>query len=126
MFFDEFVFHHRRKLGKWESLGHPIDTIFFLLPFIYSIFYSDLVVFIVLSVLSSLIITKDEFVHSKECDAKENWLHSILFIIHPVSLFVLWLANINGYQNLIIVQTAVISLFLFYQIFYWNFYAKSY
>ena len=24
---DEFWFHHRRGLPRWERLGHPIDTL---------------------------------------------------------------------------------------------------
>ncbi len=27
MFVDEFVFHRRRGLPRWERLGHPLDTL---------------------------------------------------------------------------------------------------
>ena len=27
---------------------------------------------------------KDEFVHSELCEPAENWLHAVLFILHPI------------------------------------------
>jgi len=121
MFFDEFVFHHKRGLGKWERIGHPVDTIFFLLPFIYTQFFTNTFVFIGLSIFSSLLITKDEFVHTEECEGRENWLHAVLFIFHPVALFGLWVAWQNNLNNIIIVQSIIIFVFMLYQTIYWNF-----
>ncbi len=126
MFVDEFKFHRERGLKKWERLGHPIDSLFFLIPFLYTMTYIDtqsqnLYSFIGLCGLSCLTVTKDEFIHAEECAASEHWLHSVLFIIHPVALFGLWLAWKNNFQSIIQVQSTIIFLFMLYQIIYWNF-----
>ena len=122
MFVDEFYYHHRRGLGRWESIGHPIDTLFFLICFIYALFVdsSHVTGFVVLAVLSTLIITKDEFVHATLCPGGEQWLHALLFALHPVSLFALYLAWNNGWMVLITVQTILILLFGSYQVVFWN------
>jgi len=121
MFFDEFKFHHQRGLKKWERVGHPIDSLFFLIPFLYTQYFSNINVFIFLCVVSSLLVTKDEFVHAKECVGAEQWLHSVLFTLHPVVLFGLWLAWQNGFHTIIQIQASIIFLFMLYQITYWNF-----
>lgn len=122
MFFDEFKYHHERGLGKWERMGHPIDSFFFLIPFIYTLYFSSIYVFFGLCLISCLIITKDEFVHAKECIAAEQWLHSVLFIIHPIAFIALWLAWQNDLIQIIQIQSLVIFLFMLYQIIYWNFF----
>lgn len=122
MFFDEFKYHHKRGLKKWERVGHPIDSFFFLIPFVYTLYFSNIYIFLVLSLVSCLIVTKDEFVHAKECDAPEQWLHSVLFIIHPIAFIGLWLAWQNGFSQIIKFQSLIIFLFMLYQIIYWNFY----
>lgn len=126
MFFDEFYFHHKRGLKKWESLGHPIDTLFFLLCFIYTLIASkeSILGFIILSFVSTIFITKDEFIHAKECDGAENWLHSMLFIIHPLSLIALYYAWQKGFENIILIQSLIIFAFGLYQLIYWNFVRK--
>ena len=96
MFFDEFYFHHRRRLPKWEAYGHPLDTLstFICYGWIFFSKYSNmnLVFYLALSSFSCLLITKDEWVHQKQCCASEQWLHSFLFILHPINLGVLgWL-----------------------------------
>ncbi len=120
MFFDEFKFHHERGLKTWERIGHPIDSAFFIAPFIYALYSSNIYIFLGLCFASCLIITKDEFVHTKECVALEQWLHSVLFIIHPIAFIGLWLARQKGYTQIIQVQVVVIFLFMLYQIIYWN------
>lgn len=122
MFYDEFYFHRKRGLGKWESIGHPVDSLFFLLPFLGAQYQADPQIFIGLCAVSCLIITKDEFVHQEECEGKEQWLHSLLFVIHPIALFGLWEAWHSGYHRIIQMQTGIIFLFMLYQIIYWNFY----
>jgi hypothetical protein len=121
MFFDEFRFHHQRGLKKWERIGHPIDSLFFLAPFIYTQFFVNTYVFVGLCIVSCLIITKDEFVHSEECVGSEQWLHSVLFVFHPVALFGLWIAWQNNFNAIIQIQAAIIAVFMLYQIIYWNF-----
>jgi len=121
MVFDEFYFHHRRGLGKWERIGHPIDTFFFILPFIFCLFSNNSNIFIFLSVISTLIITKDEWVHAEESSAIENWLHALLFMIHPVSLYCLYTVWLDQQFDFIKIQAAIIFAFFLYQIIYWNF-----
>lgn len=132
--FDEFYFHHKRGLGWWERLGHPFDTISILICYTFILNslpnYQNVLIFISLSVFSSLLITKDEFVHNAECGPTEQWLHSILFIIHPVTLIVLGLMWNNSisvspneleiFNKFIKGQYIFICIFLIYQILYWS------
>jgi hypothetical protein len=132
--FDEFYFHHQRGLGWWERLGHPLDTTALLICY-YFIFNSaptsdNILVFISLSTFSSLLITKDEFLHNSECGPTEQWLHSLLFVIHPVTLIVLGLVWVNSlnldvkmisiFNKFIIGQVIFMGIFLSYQILYWS------
>ena len=129
MMIDEFYFHHKRGLKKWESLGHPIDSFFFLITFLFclTVPYQEkwTWIFITLSVVSTLIITKDEWIHSEQCSGAENWLHAMLFIIHPIALAGLYYAWTASLQNLILVQTIIITIFFLYQLIYWNFPKKG-
>ncbi|MBC77749.1 MAG: hypothetical protein CME64_17215 [Halobacteriovoraceae bacterium] len=122
--FDEFYFHKRRGLKKWERIGHPIDTFIFLGCFIYTLVSpfseSNSVIFLILAVLSCLVILKDEWVHIKECDVFEHWLHCGLFLIHPISLIgLLFVWKEDGFYE-IFIQSILITLFLLHQIYYWN------
>ena len=125
MIFDELYFHKKRGLGLWEKIGHPLDTLTVIICFAYIITntYSEnnLYIFICLAFFSSVFVTKDEFVHTELCDDKENWLHSILFILHPmcfVSAAYLWKNNL--YMNFITGQLVILAIVMFYQIFYWS------
>lgn len=126
MAFDEFVLHRRRGLGAWERIGHPIDTFIFLCALIWLLFTEpsrvNLTIFAALSVVSCLIITKDEWEHQKRCEALENWTHALLFILHPVVLgWAGWLWW-NGIDRLNLVGAALmVGAFFVYQIVYWNF-----
>jgi hypothetical protein len=115
---DEFYFHFRRELPKWERLGHPLDTFFYILALfiIWSNGLSSLA--IAAAVVSTLLITKDEIVHAKTCSGGEQWLHAILFILHPICLIFAFLSV--GEWSLYILS--VLILFLVYQIYYWNIY----
>ncbi len=88
--FDEFYFHVRRGLPKWERIGHPLDTLTVLgcFAFIAWVPYSPLTLklYIGLALFSCLFVTKDEFVHKECCPASEQWLHALLFLNHPVVL----------------------------------------
>lgn len=136
---DEFYFHHKRKLPKWERIGHPIDTFFFLGCFLITIFFpmtkSNVAIFFVLAILSSLIIIKDEYIHIKLCTIKEHYLHILLIIIHPlllINVFLSWPSFTISYfsildhfkssllKNIIYLQFIFALLFLLYQIIYWN------
>jgi len=66
---DEFVFHRRRGLPRWERLGHPLDTLtaaacYGWLAFAPPSESSTLGVYVGLCAFSCLFITKDEFVHA--------------------------------------------------------------
>jgi quinol-cytochrome oxidoreductase complex cytochrome b subunit len=132
--FDEFYFHNKRGLGLWERLGHPLDTIALLICYIFIQNYAptdkNILIFISLCIFSSFLITKDEIVHNQECGPSEQWLHSILFIIHPITLIVLGLIWSNKLiirkEDLVLFNTFIkgqmifIGLFLTYQIIYWS------
>ncbi len=87
---DEICFHRRRGLPRWERIGHPIDTFSVLLCLGYVLFvpYSKeaILPYVILAIASSLIVTKDEFVHKEHCPASEQWLHATLFLLHPITL----------------------------------------
>lgn len=147
IFFDEFYFHVKRGLPKWERIGHPIDTFSVLICFFWILFFPfnalHLKIYIALSAFSCVLVTKDEFVHKHFCPASENWLHALLFILHPIVLTLsgmIWAYNhgvieaiwIQKWLNspidlklFIQVQTLVMTLFLLYQIIYWNFIWKK-
>jgi hypothetical protein len=138
---DEFYFHVRRGLPKWERLGHPLDTLTVLICFLFVLFipFSALAlkIYIGLAIFSCVFVTKDEFVHKECCPASEQWLHAFLFINHPIVLTaagILW-AVINGatpemfsalrehadsLRTFLNIQAASAALFLIYQSIYWN------
>jgi hypothetical protein len=132
--FDEFYFHHKRGLGWWERLGHPVDTLAILICYLFIQYFlpttQNILIFIILSIFSTLIITKDEFVHNLECGQAEQWLHSILFVIHPITLMILGLTwtnslalsieNIKVFNFFIKGQIIFICLFMSFQILYWS------
>lgn len=146
IFFDEFYFHVRRGLPKWERIGHPLDTLSFLicLGFALLVPYSPLALkwYIGLSIFSCLFVTKDEWVHKDVCPATEQWTHALLFINHPIVLTSVgmiwcgmaktgpvwlqtWLKNSESLHSMLVGQVGFISLFFLYQVIYWNFIWKE-
>ncbi len=147
MVFDEGYFHLRRGLPRWERIGHPIDTLSVLvcMGFILFIPFSKtaLIAYIVLASFSSILVTKDEFVHKEHCPASENWLHAVLFTLHPITLtcagfiwpvvqgvevapwITSWLDNTAALLFFLKAQFGAMALFLVYQIIYWNFIWKE-
>jgi hypothetical protein len=121
MLVDEFYFHHKRGLPRWERLGHPLDTLTVLAALGYLLLPSvNLNVYLGLSIFSCVFITKDEFVHKEQCPASEQWLHSLLFVLHPIlflSAYLLWQENDFSFLQ---IQTGIIFGFLFYQILRWS------
>lgn len=125
IFFDEFYYHHKRGLGVWEKVGHPLDTLTVLFSYGFLIFVpfsqSHLIEFIVIASFSTLFITKDEFVHAELCEAGEHWLHSLLFVVHPlcfVAAALLWRESLGHY--FLVSQAFVLGVFMLYQIIYWG------
>lgn len=130
LFFDELYFHRKRGLPLWEKFSHPIDSfsvlICYLFLFVSEYNESTLKIFIGLSVLSCLLITKDEFVHKAQAPAAENWLHALLFIVHPVPFIAAGLLWAEATEKLSFGLMAVfVLLFMLYQIIYWSFFEKS-
>ncbi|HEX2568820.1 MAG TPA: hypothetical protein VH877_04615 [Polyangia bacterium] len=143
MLVDEFVYHRRRGLGRWERLGHPLDTLTALVCLVLAArteFTSPhLAAFIALGAFSCLFITKDEFVHHRECAAVESWLHSLLFVVHPVALLsaaTIWFlrdapsaarpallagVDVPFAAGVLHAQLALVTAFLLYQVLYWSF-----
>lgn len=126
---DEFIFHVRRDLPKWERIGHPLDTLTVLLCIGFALIapYSALMlkVYIGMALFSCLFVTKDEFVHKHHCPASEQWLHAILFLNHPVLLTALGMIWAHPTPFLILflkIQAGLVTLFGLYQVIYWNFY----
>lgn len=141
--FDEIWFHRRRGLPRWERIGHPLDTFSMLLCLGYVFFvpYSKgaILPYALLAIGSSLMVTKDEFVHNKHCPPSEQWLHALLFLLHPTTLIsaaIIWPAS-QGLETtpwlsfllkkkealhlFLIGQSVGMTLFMTYQIVYWNF-----
>jgi hypothetical protein len=123
IFLDEFGFHVKRGLPKWERLGHPLDTLTVVICFGFVAFvpYSSLAlkIYIGLAIFSCIFVTKDEFVHKEVCPASEQWLHALLFLNHPVVLTaaaLLW----GKMSTFLTIQMAMAALFGLYQLIYWN------
>jgi len=143
IFFDEGYFHLRRGLPKWERIGHPIDTLSFVACLVMILLapfsMTTLITYILLSLVSCLLITKDEFVHKEHCPPSEQWVHAVLFVNHPImliSLGFLWhgispassatlipsiAANKSLVESFIKGQTLLTTIFMCYQIIFWNF-----
>lgn len=147
IFIDEAYFHVRRGLPKWERIGHPIDTssVLLCMGFVIWVPFSlkALIGYIALASFSSLLVTKDEFVHKEHCPGAENWLHAILFTLHPITLIMAgfiwpvaqgaetapWIARwLDAPAPLALFlkgQFAAMASFLIYQIVFWNFVWKN-
>lgn len=123
--FDEFYFHWRRGLPRWERIGHPLDTLSVVLTYSYLLISPfdpfHLGWYIGLATFSCILVTKDEFVHQELCSPGETWLHAVLFILHPLSFVAagfLW--SQQKVFPFLAVQTALTALFLCYQIIFWS------
>lgn len=139
VFIDEFYFHHQRGLGLWERLGHPFDTLSVISVYVFCLLapytFLNLIFGISIATFSCIFVTKDEFVHKKLCAAEEQWLHSILFLVHSLTSFILigfWYLNqksiptLFSIKSFFSIQILILILFMIYQIVYWNlFYPKS-
>ncbi len=126
MVVDEFHYHEKRGLGLWERVGHPLDTLTVLITLGFALVSqpdveSNRVIYITLSALSCVFVTKDEWVHTRESSAGENALHALLFLLHPAifwSGFQLW--HIPEFKTSLQLQFAIILLFGLYQVIRWR------
>lgn len=138
MAFDEFHFHRRRDLPRWERIGHPLDTLTVLVCLLWLVLVppspATISIYVTLAVFSCLFVTKDEGVHLKLCGEAEQRLHALLFTLHPLVLLgagMLWPGSLgfgcgewircSGEERrfLIGVCVAVFGFGLF-QFVYWN------
>jgi Ni/Fe-hydrogenase subunit HybB-like protein len=124
--FDEFFFHRKRGLPRWERIGHPVDSFTVLICLLFLAFtertHTNEMIYVGLALASCLCVTKDEWVHRKLCGAEEMWLHSVLFILHPLVLFT-GMAEWEDSRSLILGAAGGVFVFMVYQITYWNFVA---
>lgn len=124
---DELYCHRRRELRRWERWGHPLDTVGFLACLIFAAAVSpsmlSLKIYIAFCIFSCLLITKDEWQHRELCSGFENWLHALLFILHPVVLIwtgYLWWIHHSEVRMVLGVGIVTVSAFLLHQTLYWN------
>lgn len=124
MIVDEAVFHRRRELPRWERIGHPLDTLTIVLCLGWLLAtapsQATLGVYIGLAVASTLFVTKDEGVHARLCGGGEQWLHALLFVLHPIVLFAFGALWWGGTTWPLAIQLAATLAFLIYQVVYWN------
>ena len=139
MIVDELHFHRRRGLGAWERIGHPLDTltVFACIAWVVAVppVGTAITVYVGLAIFSCIFITKDEGVHASSCRAGEHWLHSVLFVIHPLSLAsigLMWPAlhlppgDVPGWLrgvpagSIVTTQLIMTGAFALYQTLYWN------
>jgi hypothetical protein len=146
MVVDEFHYHLRRGLPRWERIGHPLDTLTVLACLFWMLLVppdsGSIAVYAGLGVFSCLFVTKDEWVHARTCTGGEHWLHAMLFVSHPLMLLALsqfWPAlhaspqtafsfgegRFEGIERaFLLAQTGFTVLFGLYQLIYWNFLCK--
>lgn len=129
---DELYFHRKRGLPQWERLGHPVDTLSVMIPLMLPVLLPfepvNVIIYTSFALLSCLIVTKDEFVHAKLCEPAENWLHAILFVLHPLtflSIGLIWFArdvvgSAGELETFIYAQPALTLFVFLYQITYWS------
>lgn len=138
MVVDEAWFHRRRGLPRWERWGHPADTATVLLCYVLALALEpaqgNLAVYTGAAVLSTLFVTKDEWIHAGACTGGEMWLHAFLFAMHPVLLFLAgaywWSSGVGAageagggrgfFGAFLAGQAVVTALFLAWQALYWN------
>lgn len=124
--FDEFYFHRRRGLPRWERIGHPVDSLTVVICLLFLVFtertFTNEIIYYILAIASCLCVTKDEWVHRKLCTAEEMWLHAVLFIIHPIVLFTA-MAEWEESRAQIFAAAGGVTVFMLYQIIYWNYVA---
>jgi 2-polyprenyl-6-hydroxyphenyl methylase/3-demethylubiquinone-9 3-methyltransferase len=125
MVVDEGWFHRARGLPRWERIGHPLDTLTLVLCLGWLVATTPespvaLPVYVGLAIFSTLFVTKDEGVHAKLCSPGEQWLHAILFVLHPIVLAAFGYLWWTGAVGLLVGQLGITIAFMAYQVIYWN------
>jgi hypothetical protein len=142
---DEFYFHWKRSLPLWEKVSHPLDVCTLLGCFLWlaNTSYSEqnLLIFTGLATFSCIFVTKEEWIHARLCDAGEQWIHSLLFLLQPAALISAGVilahqsptaatptsleAAASWLYPIIPLQIGFQLAFLVYQIVFWGFIRKS-
>lgn len=121
---DELHFHRKRGLGRFEMLSHPIDSLFFalalLVPTLFAPSDAMMLTFVALALISTALITKDEWIHAGSCEGGEHWIHACLFILHPVILAAVGLDWRARGAALGLWAPWAILAFMIYQLGYWG------
>jgi hypothetical protein len=122
---DEFYFHHRRGLPAWERWGHPLDTLSAGAVYLYLAAVpaeaGSLGVVAALSIFSCVFVTKDEFLHKELCEGTEQWIHSLLFLVHPCAFFAAtWIWWEGQSREWLEGMVAFVGAFFSYQLIYWG------
>jgi hypothetical protein len=122
---DEVLFHRKRGLPDWEVFGHPLDSLSVAAPLVLTITVpfssTTLSIYLVLAAFSSVFVTKDEFLHARVCTPAEHWLHSLLFLIHPLVFIAAgWIWYTGSIQWFLALQVVLILCFTLYQLVYWT------
>jgi hypothetical protein len=124
MLVDELHFHRARGLPRWERVGHPLDTLSVLACYGFALtvppHLDNLGWYASAAFLSCLLVTKDELVHAQRCPPLEHWLHSLLFILHPIVLGVAALLWLSEERTLLWLSASLTAVFGAYQALYWN------
>jgi hypothetical protein len=82
--------------------------------------HGALVVYAWLAVFSCVLVTKDEWVHARECEPGEHWVHAMLFILHPLVLLSGALLWRMGGRTFLLIESTSLALWLVYQLLYWG------
>lgn len=124
MFVDERAFHRVRGLGEWESWGHAADSAFFaaalLVPAFLAPGRAQAALYAGLGLASVVLVAKDEWIHARECEPAEHWLHALLFALHPCVLIAVAALWARGEGELLRrALPAAVAAFSFFQWAYW-------
>ncbi len=127
---DEFVFHRERGLPRWERWGHPVDTLSVLLCLSLALFLPAqqpwVGIYSALAIVSCLSVTKDEWIHAALCKPAEQWLHAVLFLLHPALFWAIYSLWQDGSRLVLLkVEFLLAGAFMLYQIVYWNFWRNE-
>lgn len=127
---DEFFFHRWRPLPRWERIGHPLDTLSLAgcVTFAAYVDTGTRSAWILLGgcAFSCLLVTKDEWVHSRLVGPAEGWIHALLFVIHPVVCFAVFGVWYAADPHGVLPPLAVILFsYAAYQFVYWNLLRKE-
>ncbi len=124
MIVDERVFHRARTLGEWESWGHVADSAVFAAALAPAALLAPTrgaaLLYAALAAASTVLVTKDEWIHARECGGTEQWLHALLFVLHPCVLLAVGALWARGEDGLLRAGLpAVVAAYSFYQWLYW-------